>query len=276
MKEDNNKIQDAGKKMDVAEKILDIAAEKSGNAAKKIASGAIEGVASGAKKAIMPIILKILLGTVGLSALGIAAKIIFAPKPFTIDNTANVIEEIKKIGQFTSVCFYEEMVLSDNYLDTTKNLFGREQVNTNEIILIGKGRVRAGFDLAKVAEEDIIVQGDTIMMTLPQTEIFDIITNPSDYEVEYEQGTWNNENLKPVKARGKAELEQDAMNSNILEKAEENGLKRLEALFKTFGFNTVILTVVQQEAAETPEAVEADGTPEAVDTVETPEAPAAE
>jgi len=53
-------------------------------------------------------------------------------------------------------------------------------------------------------------------------------------------------------------------------------LKRLEALFKTFGFNTVILTVVQQEAAETPEAVEADGTPEAVDTVETPEALAAE
>jgi hypothetical protein len=44
----------------------------------------------------------------------------------------------------------------------------------------------------------------------------------------------------------KADLEKNAIDYGILQKAEESGLKRLEILFKTFGYNTVLLTVCEE------------------------------
>lgn len=194
-------------------------------------------------------------------------------KPLSIEKTANVVEEVKKIGEFTSACYYEEMALHDSYADTSQilgrnadalakktsnklgfgnkisNLMGKATASvttsTNEIVLIGKGQVRAGFDLAKVQEGDIQVHDDTLAMELPQAEIFDIIMNPSDFSTEYEKGTWSHELTKPIKERARTDLEQNAIKSGILEKAERAGIDRLTNLFKTFGFNTVILTVAK-------------------------------
>lgn len=90
------------------------------------------------------------------------------------------------------------------------------------------------------------VHGDTLEMKLPQAELFDIIMNPSDFTTEYEKGTWSHELTKPLKERAKADLEKNAIDYGILKKAEESGLKRLEMLFKTFGFNTVLLTVREE------------------------------
>lgn len=83
-------------------------------------------------------------------------------------------------------------------------------------------------------------------MKLPRAELFDIIMNPSDFTTEYESGTWSHELTKPIKERAKADLEKNAIDYGILQKAEESGLKRLEMLFKTFGFNTVLLTVCEE------------------------------
>ena len=196
----------------------------------------------------------------------------FKREAITIEKTANVVEEVKKIGEFTTACYYEEMALQDSYTDTAEflgqnadKLAGKamkkvglgfmqkvaekasEAVTTskNEIVLIGKGRVRAGFDLSKIGENDINTHGDTLELALPPAEIFDIIMNPSDFTTEYEKGTWSHELLKPIKVQAQDDLEQNAIKYGILQKAEDNGLKRLEALFKTFGFNAVILTVNQ-------------------------------
>lgn len=175
----------------------------------------------------------------------------FLKRELSIEKTANVVEEVKKIGEFTTACYYEEVPLRDIRIDTIKRegLFGigaGKSFKENEIVLIGKGRVRAGFDLAKVKNGDMNVHGDTLEMKLPRAELFDIIMNPSDFTTEYESGTWSHELTKPLKERAKADLEKNAIDYGILQKAEESGLKRLEMLFKTFGFNTVLLTVREE------------------------------
>ncbi len=71
--------------------------------------------------------------------------------------------------------------------------------------------------------------------------------NPSDFTTEYEKGTWSHELTKPLKECAKQQLEQNALDYGILKKAEESGLKRLTALFQTFGFGTVKLSVKQVE-----------------------------
>ncbi len=203
----------------------------------------------------MKTIIKLILGLLVIAA-GLFAAYRFTnlfdflkKKPLTIDDTANVVSEIKRLGEFTTACYYEEMAIRDSYKEKGKFLVFNT-TSENEILLIGKGIVRAGFDLSKITENDLRIKGDTIEVNLPQPEIFDIIMNPSDFTTEYESGTWTHEMTKPIKVRAKSDLEKNAYNFGIIKKAEESGIKRLEALFKTFGFQVVLLNIKQKDAAE--------------------------
>ena len=264
---------------EIAKEVAKEGAKLAGNAIKgtaKVAGKVAKvGVAAGGAAVGSSILMPILIGVAVVAAIGAVVGAVtgfFTREPLAIEKTANVVEEVKKIGEFTTACYYEEMALQDSYTDTAEflgqnadKLAGKamkkvglgfmqkaadkasEAIATskNEIILIGKGRVRAGFDLAKIGENDLNAHGDTLELVLPPAEIFDIIMNPSDFTTEYEKGTWSHELLKPIKAQAKADLEQNAIKYGILQKAEDNGLKRLESLFKTFGFNVVLLTVSQ-------------------------------
>ena len=198
-------------------------------------------------------------------------------EPLSIEKTANVVEEIKKIGEFTTACYYEEMALHDSYNDTA-HFMGRSAdklvgkalkkiglgslastadkasatvtTSKNEIVLIGKGHVRAGFDLGKVQESDLNIHGDTLDITLPPAEVFDIIMNPSDFTTEYEKGTWSHELTKPLKEQAKSLLEHNAIENGILAKAEENVKAQLEAVFKAFGFKAVNITITQTDGRD--------------------------
>ena len=169
----------------------------------------------------------------------------FVKNPLSIEKTANVVEEVKKIGELTTACYYEEIAMHDTRIDTT-SILGIKYHKNNEIVLIGKGIVRAGFDLAKLTEDALTAHGDTLDILLPEVEIFDVILNPSDFSVEYEDGTWDNETLKPIKAEAKKQLEANAIASGILKKADESGRKHLKNLFVTLGYNEVCFNIVKQ------------------------------
>lgn len=196
-------------------------------------------------------------------------------EPLSIKKTANIVEEIKKIGEFTTACYYEEMTLQDSYTDTA-HIFGQNAdkiagnalktiglgslsgkadkisaaitTSKNEIVLIGKGHIRAGFDLSKIQESDISIKGDTLNIAVPPAEVFDIIMNPSDFSTEYEKGTWSHELTKPIKEYAKVILEQNAIENGILKKAEENGKKQLEAIFTVFGFKHVNIIITKADS----------------------------
>lgn len=266
MEENNKNIQDDNVKKveDTVKEIAKEGAKVAGKVASEglKATGKLAGTAAKSGiRAFMPVILIVIAVIVIGGGIFAGFKFNLFRSELTIDKTANVIEEIKIIGEFTTACYYEEMALKDSYNDTT-SILGIKKVNTNEIVLIGKGRVRAGFDLAKLKDGDINAHGDTLEVALPMAEIFDIILNPSDFTTEYESGTWSHETTKPMKEQARVMLEQNAKDYGIVDKAEESGLTRLETLFKTFGFNTVILTVnkpaepVQQVVAEDTVAVE--------------------
>jgi len=100
--------------------------------------------------------------------------------------------------------------------------------------------------LAKISEEALNAHGDTLEIRLPDVEVFDVILNPSDFSIEYEDGTWDNEMLKPIKAEAKKQLEANAIASGILKKADESGRKHLKNLFATFGYNEIRFNIVKQ------------------------------
>ena len=242
----------------------------------------------------------------------------------SIDKTANVISKIKKISEFTTACYYEELVIQkDKYKYFERKLYDKESSNENlsnvkhsagsawnrvkgaaskaakavkensdtttmgklasvasaakdvtiatgaaaidmasatateivdlakkdevvidsskvgDIVFIVKTKVRAGFDLSKIGAEDLVVKGDTLSIKLPAPEIFDIIANPSDWEIYYREGEWEDEEIRAIQSGAKEGIRQDAIEYGIIEKAESFGKESLASLFKTFGFSEV-------------------------------------
>lgn len=166
--------------------------------------------------------------------------------PMVIDKTDNVVLEIKKIGQYTTTCMVEELALKETRIDTTR-VAGINVYKENEIVLIGKGRINAGFDLSKLNSDDVRKHRDTLFLTLPPAEIFEIILNPSDYETFYEKGIWSHELTKPLKARGHQQLLEDADKYQILQKAEAYGIQRLADLLKGLGYKEIVVTINHTE-----------------------------
>lgn len=167
-------------------------------------------------------------------------------KGMQYEKTANVITEIRNISEFTSACYCEELVMtevkdSENTTNKFVKMLGRGAVSKDEICLIMDGKVRAGFDLSKVADDAIAISGDTLTMTLPKPEIFDVIVNPSNCEVYVEEGKWSHEQVTAIQASARVRIQDDAIGYGILEQADKIGRERLTDLFKTFGFNVVRL-----------------------------------
>lgn len=151
-----------------------------------------------------------------------------------IDKTELVIEETKKISEFTSANFFEDKIIKKEKVDSGII------VNTNaEMVIIAHGKVRAGVNLANIKNEDFSVHRDTLKFNLPQPEIFDVIVNPSNYEIFVEDGKWSHEEVASAVATAKKEIQNDALESGILENAKKSSITKLTELYKALGFKVV-------------------------------------
>ena len=105
--------------------------------------------------------------------------------------------------------------------------------------------MRAGFDLSMLSENDLVVNGDTIDIRLPAPKVFDVISNPSDYRIFDESGDWQHEEIVAMQKKSKEKMLNNALDQKILEKANIIGKERIKALFTSFGFNVVNVTVTE-------------------------------
>lgn len=164
-------------------------------------------------------------------------------KGLVIDKTPIIVEETKKISEFTSAHFYEEVVVRDERIDT-----GLVFNTKNEVVIIARGNVRAGFNLSKLTEADYKIKGDTISFKMPKPEIFDVIVNPSNYEIFVEDGKWSHDEITKVVSKAQALIKEDALKNDILGLATKSGVNKLTELYKSFGFNVVNIEVDAEAA----------------------------
>ena len=204
--------------------------------------------------------LKIYAAVIGVVVVGVAILFLWwnplgwsfsLPKLFgaggvKLENTANVIEKVKKISELVTTCYYEEYVLLSKKNELKEVGLFKKSVDTlyNEIVITVKGTVRAGFDLSKIADDGIKVHGDTIDIKLPAPQILDIISNPSDYTIFEESGKWSHEEIVALQSQGKERTLNNALQHNLLLKANEAGKERVADLFRSFGFSVVNVTTI--------------------------------
>ena len=278
VKQNEQKPEQQSKVQNVVKGAVNMVSEKGKDIAKDTLKSAAKGGLGLAGKALLPIFLKAGLGLVLAGALAvIVPKVVEALKGNSkIDETMTIVEEVKKIGEFVSACYFEELVVTrtkpskENKEEVTDSLSDREKMDKSikntvkflvtptpyllynkyknsecQIVLLTRGKIRAGFDLQKLTEKDFKYVNDTLFLTLPQVETFDIIMNPSDITVMYETGKWSHEEITGFVTMARDSMVVNAKNYGYEEKARDNGVEKLKSMFATFGFPNVVIDIKQ-------------------------------
>lgn len=155
-----------------------------------------------------------------------------------IEKTDNVITQIKAINEFVTANYYEELAL--HFSKKSTKLLDRSR---DEIVMIAKGQVRAGFNMSKIKENDIEIHSDTIMLILPQAEILDVIINPSDFEIYVEDGKWSKNQIDQIKLIAKKRIREHAIQEGILLKATIIAQRKLKEILQASGFNVITIQI---------------------------------
>ncbi len=162
------------------------------------------------------------------------------PEPTIIETKVITVNDVKPIAEFSTVKFYNEDVHVK-----TKKVIGI----THKFVLIAKGTVKAGFDLSKLTDKDIVVEHDSILtITLPNVSILDTIMNPSDYEYLNEGKRFSDAEVNELKNEARISIVNKALDFGILDKAKENATNQFRSFFSLLGFKEHNIRIKYQES----------------------------
>lgn len=174
-----------------------------------------------------------------------------AAEGLQIDETENVVTEIRSMARLTTACYYSELTLvkkkaNPNADNAVGNLIAsaigkKGPLVSDELCLVMKGKVRAGYDLSLLASDALTRSGDTLRLRLPAPQVFEVVANPTDCEVFVSEGTWSHEEMRAIQSEAKGRMENAAREAGILAKARRSGEEQLVALLRSLGFQHVVL-----------------------------------
>ena len=166
-------------------------------------------------------------------------------RSLTIDDTPVIITKIRSLGELTTACYYDEMVLSQN----KPNAFSSSALGSlaeglgkdvdDHLVIIAKGTVRAGLDLMEMTEEDIRFVGDTAYIRLPAPQYLDVIVNPSDFEVFAETGKWTHEEITGLQETARTRLLMGADHYGLKSRAYVGAMDAVTELLAASGFTYI-------------------------------------
>lgn len=167
-------------------------------------------------------------------------------KELTIDNTALITTRIRDLGELTTACYYDEIVLTGS----KKNAFSESTLGSlvrdgfgkdvdDHLAIIAKGTVRAGIDLRKMETESVRFSGDTAILRLPSPEYLDVIVNPSDFEVFAESGRWGQGEVSRLQDKARERLISEADYVGLKRTAYEGAMEAISDLLKACGVSYI-------------------------------------
>lgn len=168
----------------------------------------------------------------------------FSQPKSTVDISRDaVIKEIQSLNRLETTSFTIEKIIEAG---NDGNVF-QDILYGDRLLLIAHGQVKAGVDLSQISKENVEITGDTLKITLPDTEILSSSLD-SDKTTVYdrEQGILSrgDKDLE-TQARQAAEraIRQAACDSGILSQAAQDARTQFSNIYKLAGFNQVQVIV---------------------------------
>ena len=161
------------------------------------------------------------------------------PTPTIYPSAATVIEGVQALSRLETASYQmEKVITAESGQGPLGFLFG------DKLLLIAYGEMIAGVDLSYIGPNDVMTTDDgTVYMRLPPAEVFvSALDNSRTYVYDRRTGVAGLNVQLETAARQEAEqlMLQAAIESGLLEKAEENARVVLRSLLLSLGFKHVI------------------------------------
>ena len=173
-------------------------------------------------------------------------------RPETVINTdrAEIIKEIQSLNRLETASYTMEKIIEAG---DEGNLF-QDLVYGDRLLLIAHGQVVAGVDLSQVSDQDLKINGSSLQIRLPDTQIFSTqLDNTQTKVYDRQQGllSGGNKDLES-QARQSAEksISQAACQGGILQEAATQAKTQVAQLFSLAGFTQVEVQVAAGQCLE--------------------------
>jgi len=114
-----------------------------------------------------------------------------------------------------------------------------------KVLFSVKATMKAGIDLDKMTDEDIVIKGDRIKVTLPKPEIVALNIKPDDIKLEYSKvsslrSDYTQKEYDEILTAGEKEIRSDeGLKNSIIADAETNAKEFFEVLLRGSGYTDV-------------------------------------
>lgn len=158
-------------------------------------------------------------------------------------SSRTVIKEMRALNRLETASFTIEKVIDSG---KTGGRF-QELLFGDRILLIAHGEVIAGFDLSTLPEENIVIEQQTIRLTLPSPRILVTRLDSDETRVYDRRQGLLSKGDKDLESEARSEAEkairEAACQGGILSEASKNARSQLTALFKTLQFTSVVIEI---------------------------------
>ena len=161
------------------------------------------------------------------------------PTPTVIPDPVTIIREVQSLARLETIQYsVQKVITAEVNQGVLGPLFG------DRLLLVAHGYVIAGVDLAELSVDDLRLEGDTLIVRLPDAEVFvATLNNEKSYIYDRTTGILRKSDTDlETAARRVAEQEifNGAIEDGILNQAQVNAENFLERLFNTLGYSRVV------------------------------------
>lgn len=174
------------------------------------------------------------------------------PTPTVLPSPLTIIRDIRSLSRLETIQFSIEKVITAerNQTDLLAPLIG------DKLILVAHGNVIAGLDLSKIRADDVQFIEGSLILTLPEPEIFvATLDNKKTYVYDRDTGLLTKGNIQlesDARSVAEDEVRKAAIENGILDIARQNGELYLERLLGDLGYPDVLFQYRQNPATPTP------------------------
>src|SRR5512143_928429 len=168
------------------------------------------------------------------------------PTPTVIPDPVTYITEVRSLARLETIQYSVEKVITAEIGQGTFGfLFG------DKLLFVAHGTVIAGIDMGKMQPSDLQLQGGTLHVHLPPSEVF-IATLDNDKSYVYDRQTGaltkGDQTLETTaRQAAEGEIRKAAIEDGILDQADKNAVAFLGKFFAALGYPNAVLETTPSE-----------------------------
>jgi Protein of unknown function (DUF4230) len=157
------------------------------------------------------------------------------------------IYEIREIGELSTTEYtIGKIVRLEDTLTRWDSWTELPEFGERQLLMSCKAKVKAGVDLSKVKDGDIIVEGKTIQITVPPAQITSFSMDPSEIHTVMEsvsglKSAFTQSEKNKFLKQGEEAIKNQLGETKILQEASENTEAFLVNFYKQLGFDKVVV-----------------------------------